>query len=152
MTCVSGSSCQACMKSISLRSALLPRLMKFTKPTSVIAAQSRMAVPSAPDWVMMETLPRGGISLAKDALHREIVLMMPRQLGPTIRMPYCVAICFTSFSSRAPSGPTSLNPAEMITRFLMPFSPHSRAAPGTSLAGMTMTARSTGPGTSSTLL
>jgi len=54
-------------------------------------------------------------------------------------------------SSAAPSGPVSLNPAEMMMAARTPLSAHSWMMPGTVLAGVTMTARSTSSGMAPTL-
>ena len=45
-----------------------PTLTKAEKPTWLAAAQSRMAVPSAPDWLKKATRPAGGITCAKVTL------------------------------------------------------------------------------------
>jgi hypothetical protein len=60
MTLVSLSSASVWMKSTSLRSALLPKLMTLPRPSFCSAAQSRMATQSAPDWEMTEIFPGGG--------------------------------------------------------------------------------------------
>ncbi len=48
---------------------------------------------------------------------------MPRQLGPMMRMPYCLAVSINSSCKFAPSAPTSLKPAVMMTTESMPFLP-----------------------------
>ena len=53
------------MKSISSRSALLPRLIKLPNPISSAMIQSRMAVPNAPLCVMNPMLPFLGREDAK---------------------------------------------------------------------------------------
>ncbi len=114
------------------------------KPTSSWAAQSRTAVSSAPDWLTKPTRPGLAMPAANVAFIRPIGFMTPRQLGPTTRMPYSRAASRTWRSSSTPSGPISLNPALMMITPLMPASPHSTTRPGADLAGVTMTARSTG--------
>ncbi len=70
-------------------SALLPTLMKCETPMLRVAAYCRIASPSAPLCDDTATLPAGGAVGANWALRRTAssVLMTPRQLGPTIRMP-----------------------------------------------------------------
>ena len=114
------------------------------KPTCSCAAQSRMAVRSAPDCEMKATRPGRAMPAAKVAFIRSMGFMTPRQLGPTTRMPCFSAASRTWRSSSAPSSPISLNPALMMITPLMPASPHSATRPGAVLAGVTMTARSTG--------
>ena len=114
------------------------------KPTSSCAAQSRMAVRSAPDCEMKPTRPGLAMPAANVAFSRSMGFMMPRQLGPITRMPYVRACSSTWRSSSTPSGPISLKPALMMITPLMPASPHSVTRPGALLAGVTITARSTG--------
>ena len=97
--------------------------------------------------------PAGGGSGANVASRRTAgsVFAMPMQFGPTSRMPAARHVR-TSASCRArPSSPTSAKPAEMTTSARTPLRPHASAAATTRSAGTTSTARSTGPGTSSTL-
>ncbi len=114
------------------------------KPTSSWAAQSRMAVRSAPDCEMKPTRPGLAMPAANVAFIRSIGFMIPRQFGPMTLMPYRRAASSTCRSSSTPSGPISLKPALMMITPLMPASPHSTTSPGALLAGVTMTARSTG--------
>ena len=125
-------------------SSMEPRLTMELKPTFSYAAQSRMAVRSAPDCEMKPTRPGLAIPAAKVAFIRSIGFMMPRQLGPTTRMPNRRAASSTRRSSSAPASPISLKPALMMITPLMPASPHSATRSGTPAAGVTMTARSTG--------
>jgi len=74
------------------------------------------------------------------------VLMTPRQLGPSTRMPCLRAISPTRCSSSAPFLPVSLNPAVMTTATFTPFSPASSMTWGTAWLGTVMTAISTSPG------
>jgi len=112
----------------------------------------RMAMPSAPLWLDMATLPGGGKTGAKVAsrLTARSVLSMPMQLGPTIRIPALRTASSSSRSITVPSSPVSENPAEMTTRVLTPLSAHSPTTETTNLAGITTMARSTGSGMSST--
>ena len=73
------------------------------KPTSSCAAQSRMAVRSAPDCEMKPTRPGLAMPAAKVAFIRSIGFMMPRQFGPTTRIPYLRAASRTWRSSSTPS-------------------------------------------------
>ena len=68
-------------------SSMEPRLTMLEKPTSSCAAQSRMAVRSAPDWLIKPTRPGLAMPAANVALNRPMGFMMPRQLGPTTRIP-----------------------------------------------------------------
>ena len=45
-----------------------PTLTKAEKPTWLAAAQSRMAVPRAPDWLKKAMRPAGGVTWAKVTL------------------------------------------------------------------------------------
>ena len=76
--------------------------------------------------------------------------MMPRQFGPTTRMPVRRASSTTRSSRAAPSSPTSLKPAEMTTAVGTPASPHSAMIPGIEAGGVTMMARSTCSGIEAT--
>src|SRR4030067_2482345 len=87
MTDVSSSSARYSIKSISDKSALLPRLMNFEKPTFEPIAQSSIAVHNAPDWEKNAIRPFGGIPFANDALRFEFVSISPRQFGPSSLIP-----------------------------------------------------------------
>ena len=111
-----------------------------------------MARPRAPLWDRNPTRPGSGTIGPKVASRRTCgsVFTIPRQLGPMRRIP---AARQTASSSRwrwAPSGPVSAKPAEMTTIARTPLAAHSPAASTTYGAGRASTARSTGPGTSST--
>ncbi len=84
MTLVCGSSAKALRKLVSDRSALLPMLMSLARPRCRAAAQSRIAVHSAPDWEITEIPPGCGICLANEAFIRWWALIRPRQLGPSM--------------------------------------------------------------------
>ena len=62
------------------------------------------------------------------------------------RIPYRRATATAWRSSSAPSGPTSLKPAEITITAPMPAWPHSSISAGTPGGGVTITARSTGSG------
>ena len=67
MTAVLSSSAKAERKSVSSRSALLPMLTRVARPILREAAQSRMAVHSAPDCETTEIAPTCGMWLANEA-------------------------------------------------------------------------------------
>src|SRR5215467_13831348 len=136
------------MRSPHPTSSIDPREAKAEKPTFSSRLQSRMAVSKAPLWLKNATSPLRAIAPAKVALSPVAGHIIPRQLGPTIRIRAERAICSTSCSRRAPSAPASLNPAEMTMAPPTPACAHSRMTPGTVAAGVTTTARSTGSGTS----
>ncbi len=73
-------------------SSIEPIDTKALKPTASRMLQSRMAVSSAPLWLMKATLPDLAISPAKVALSPVGGRITPRQLGPMMRMPACRAI------------------------------------------------------------
>ena len=110
-----------------------------------------MAVCRAPLWLRKATSPLWAIAPAKVALRPVGGHMMPRQLGPTMRIRAARAIPRISCSSRAPSMPVSLKPAEMMMAPRMPAAAHSRITPGTTFAGVMTTARSIRSGTAATL-
>ena len=106
-----------------------------------------MAVHRAPLWLKKPTVPGRAIWAANVALSPRRGLITPRQLGPISRIRPRRACSSTWRSSSAPSGPISLNPAEMMIAPLTPASTHSPITSGTVGAGVTTTARSTGSGT-----
>ncbi len=93
---------------------------------------------------MKPTRPGFAIPAANVAFMRSTGFMMPRQLGPTTRIPCRRAASSTRRSSSTPSGPTSLKPALMMITPRTPARPHSSTRSGAVLAGVTITARSTG--------
>ena len=133
-------------------SALLPTETNDARPTPSSLARSSSAIPSPPLWESIPTFPRGGMSLAKVALRRASgsVLMTPRQLGPTRRIPVARQISSSSRWARPPASPTSAKPADSTTSERTPDSPHSRATSRTPAPGTAITARSTGSGRSAT--
>src|SRR4051794_30187424 len=87
MTSVESSSCQYCSRSLPETSARLPAETNVDRPRPRRDTDSRIAVPSAPDWQKKPTRPWGGIDGDREALscNSGAVLMMPRQLGPMRR-------------------------------------------------------------------
>ncbi|RPK49277.1 hypothetical protein EES40_07980 [Streptomyces sp. ADI93-02] len=88
-TSVPGSSYQYCRKSLPETSARLPAEMKAESPALLRWRPARTAIPMAPDWVKSPMRPALGDSGAREALRRTwgAVLMMPKALGPMIRIP-----------------------------------------------------------------
>ena len=105
----------------------------------------------APLWLRNPTVPRRAIPAANVALSPSTGFITPRQLGPISRIRPRRACSITRRSSSAPSGPTSLKPAEMMIAPLTPASAHSPMTWGTVGAGVTTTARLTGSGTAAML-
>ena len=142
------------MKSLSSKSAMLPRLMNLLMPIFSLAAQSRIAAPKAPLWLMKATFPKGGLACLSGGLKLQSKpfsrFVTPRQFGPTTLIPHFLAL-FTSFSSRS-ALPASLKPAEITMAPLTPFSPHSSITSGTNFAGTAITATSISSGISLMLL
>ena len=96
---------------------------------------------------MNPILPGSASGFANVAFKPMCGSITPTQFGPMIRIfPRRSRICF---SSSAPAGPHSLNPAEMITAPFTSAAAHSATIPGTVAAGVAITARSTSSGTSS---
>ena len=111
---------------------------------------SSSAPPIVPDSDRRATGPGRGLGVAKVAWSRTAgsVLMTPRQLGPSSRTPKRRAARSVAADRAVPSGPDSAKPAEMTMTACTPLRPHSSTMPGTSAAGTTTMARSTGPSTS----
>ena len=124
---------------------------KWLNPTFSWKLQSRIAVHKAPLWLINPTLPGRAIDEAKVAFRPETGLITPRQLGPMMRIFPRWASANISLSRAAPFSPISLNPADMTIAPFTPLSTHWRITPGTVGAGVTITARSTSSGTSSTV-
>ena len=115
--------------------------MKALNPSWIERLQSRIAVQSAPLWLMNPMLPGNAKGFANVAFKPMCGSITPTQFGPMIRIfPRRLRICF---SSSAPAGPHSLNPAEMITAPFTSAAAHSATIPGTVAAGVAITARST---------
>jgi hypothetical protein len=111
-----------------------------------------MASPSAPLCDMKAMRPRAGGVGAKVALSwtAGAEFTIPMQLGPMRRMPYARQIRTSVLCRSTPAPPVSANPALTTTSARTPLRPHASAASSTASAGTAITARSTGPGTSST--
>ncbi len=131
-------------------SALFPTETKDDIPSPRALARSITAKPRAPLWERNPTRPCGGYADAKVAFSRTSgsVFRIPMQFGPMSRIPACRHTARSSRWRSRPSSPVSANPAEMTTSPRTPLAAHSRAASTTPGAGTTITARSTGPGTS----
>ena len=108
-----------------------PMETKELKPTFSRKLQSRIAVQSAPLWLMKPTLPGRAIVLAKVAFNPLCGTITPRQFGPTIRILPLRASSMTCCSNSTPAAPVSLNPAEIMTAPGTPASTHSLISPGT---------------------
>ncbi|BAA31056.1 174aa long hypothetical protein [Pyrococcus horikoshii OT3] len=133
---------------------MFPKLMNLLIPTSCLAAQSRIAAPKAPLWLMNAIGPNFGLACLSGGLKLQSnpfsKFVTPRQFGPTTLIPHFFAL-FTNSSSKS-ALPASLNPADITTTPLTPFSPHSSITSGTNFAGTAITATSTLSGTSFILL
>ena len=116
-------------------------------PSPASPMRSSSAPPIVPDSDSRATGPGPASGVANVAWRRTAgsVLITPRQLGPSSRMPKRRAIRRAAADSAAPSGPDSAKPAEITITARTPLRPHSRTTSGTSAAGTTTTARSTGP-------
>ncbi len=142
MLCVAGSFPKYEMTSPQPTSSIEPSETTALKPTFSRMLQSRTAVRSAPLWLTKPTVPGAEIPAAKVALRPVGGRMTPRQLGPMIRIPFARAVARIRLSSSAPSGPTSLNPAEMMTTAFTPAAAHSSTVAGMVVAGVAMTTSS----------
>src|SRR5471030_3193589 len=131
-------------------SSIEPSETKDEKPTFACRLQSRIAVCRAPLWLTKATLPVRAMAPAKVAFRPLGGHMTPKQLGPTMRIFDSRAMARISCSSRAPSSPISLKPAEMTMAPRTPAAAHSRMTPGTAFAGVITTARSIGCGKAAT--
>ena len=105
-------------------------------------------MPSAPDCANSPSRPCGGSVGASEALSRTSgsLLMSPKELGPTTRIPEPRARRTSSAWSRAPSLPSSANPDDTTRSDFTPASAHSSTTSSTAWAGTATTARSTGSG------
>ncbi len=120
--------------------------MNVENPTLVAVDQSRKELHTAPDWDAMATDPVTGWMLVNVPFMQWWVFIIPMQLGPSTLMSYFFAISPTLLSSRAPSFPSSLNPAVMTTTDFTPLIPASSITAGTSVFGTHMMAWSSLPG------
>ena len=124
----------------------MPTLITTEKPISSGRDQSTTMVITAPDWEMNAIEPGFGETGSKVVLIPYGGSMIPRQFGPTTRIPAARAFAITCSSRSRPASPDSRKPAERITASRTPAAPASAITPGTSSAGTAMTAISTGPG------
>ncbi len=101
---VESSSIQYCMRSLPETSTRLPAETKVEMPRFRRAAEASTAMPRAPDWANRPSRPCGGSVGAREALSRTAgsLLMMPKELGPTTRIPDPRARRTSSAWSRAP--------------------------------------------------
>src|SRR6185369_15472704 len=131
-------------------SALLPTETKVEIPRPSELANSMIASPNAPLCEEKPTRPRGGVPGANVASSNTpgLVLAMPMQFGPINLMPAPRQTLMSSACRALPSSPTSEKPAEITTSALTPFRAQPDATSTTLSAGTTITARSTGSGTS----
>ena len=118
-------------------SARFPIEANEETPSPRSLARSISARPSAPLWVAKPTPPRGGVAGAKVTFSRacSAVLRIPRQFGPTRRIPAALQTSTSRSWSSAPSGPVSAKPAEITTSAGTRLSAHSRATSITAGAG-----------------
>ena len=105
-------------------------------------------MPSAPDWQKTPTRPGPGTTSARVALSWTSVevLITPRALGPTTRIPWARASLTRRRSETTPALPTSENPAEITTSVDTPLDRQSSSTSDMDAAGTATTARSTGSG------
>ena len=75
------------MRSPQSTSSMEPTDTNMLKPTISFCAQSRIAVQSAPLWLMKATFPGRAMVEAKVAFSPVIGFITPRQLGPITRRP-----------------------------------------------------------------
>ena len=126
-------------------SSMEPVETNALKPTISRRLQSRIAVHNAPLWLRNPMEPGRAMAAAKVAFSPASGAIRPKQFGPMMRMePRAARI---SRSSSTPRGPASLKPAEIMIAAGTFAAAHSATTPGTVSAGVTITARSTGPGT-----
>ena len=88
---------QYCSRSLPETSARLPAETNVETPIPRRAASPSTATPSAPDWAKNPARPASGGNGASEAFSETVtsVLMMPRQFGPTTRMPLARAAATT---------------------------------------------------------
>ena len=115
----------------------------------MLAAQSTSAVQIAPDCDTRAMLPASHAVRQKDALRPIDGRSMPMQFGPRMRTSASRATASTRASSALPASPVSLKPAESTMAAGTPARPACAMMSGTAGAGAATTARSTGPGRSS---
>ncbi len=136
-----------------LTSALFPSDTNVEMPRPSSAERASRAMPRPPDCDAKPTRPATGRNGAKVAFIATpgLVLTTPMQFGPIIRIPLRRACSTRSRSAWPWRASTSANPAEMTTSPCTPLRTQSSMTAGTFAAGMQTTARSTNPGTASTV-
>ena len=125
-----------------------PSETTLVKPTSALAAQSRIAPQIAPDCDTRARLPERAGVRAKVAFSPQSVRITPRQFGPSTRTRPRFAAASTRSCSARPSAPVSPKPLVRMTAARTPAAAASSITRSTTRAGVTMTARSGGCGTS----
>ena len=130
-------------RSVGDTSYLSPAEAKEDTPMPSRDICSSSAIPTPPDCTTRPATPRTGWPAVKVASRPIQGMITPKQLGPSSRMPCRRQAAFSS----APAAPRQ----ELSTiRARTPWRPHCSATPGTAAGGTAITARSTGPGRSST--
>ena len=115
-----------------LTSSMLPTDTKCEKPIPSSMAQSSTDVQSAPDWEMKPMCPGAGVMAAKLALRCSRGTMIPRQLGPRIRMPSNLRCSSADGFFQFAAGLARLaEPGREDDDARTPFSPHDRTIAGT---------------------
>ena len=118
--------------------------MTLENPTSLVCAQSRIAVHKAPDCDTKARLPILALPWLNVALRPISGRITPKQLGPIKRMLWRLAFSSTARSSFIPAAPASPNPAVIMTAAFTLCLPHSSMISGTDCGGVAMMAKSTG--------
>ena len=121
-------------------SACSPSEMQWEKPMPRAAAQSSIAVTSAPDCETKARLPGWASRWAKLAFRPAYGDSRPRQLGPRMR-----SRCRPAAASIAALVAAS-SPAVSTTAARVPRAPSASISPGTLAGGVQITARSGGAG------
>jgi hypothetical protein len=109
------------------------------KPTARCDAQSTKPVAMAPDCEINARFPAIGICAAKLALRWAPGIIMPKQLGPTSRIPYLCAARSVASASDPAAWP---GPAVMMSAPAAPRFPASSMISGTARAGAVITTSS----------
>ncbi|BAA30626.1 149aa long hypothetical protein [Pyrococcus horikoshii OT3] len=139
-------------RSASSISALFPTLTTAESPIFSSIVHPIRAIPRAPLWLINANGPGRTSVGPKVAFNFAGVYTTPNMLGPSILIPYFLAVSTNCCSTFFPSSPSSPNPDEIIGATFTPFFPHSSTTSGTDFAGTTITAISTSSGTSKMLL
>lgn len=127
-------------RSLLLTSRLSPSETKLEMPMPRRDSPSRSAMPTPPDCTAIPAVPGVGLRTANVASRwtDSSVLAMPRQLGPTSRIPQWRQAVVSSAVRLAP------RPDVTTTKAPTPALPHWAAVSGTAAAGTARTARSGG--------